>query len=53
MSVQPLHMGAVHAIEWVLSIALVAGPLLALGIVILVVRRREDDEDDDTDPGSG
>ena len=42
MPVLPLHMGAVHAIEWVLSLVLVVGPLLALGIVIVVVRRRED-----------
>jgi len=42
MPVLPLHMGAVHEIEWALSLVLVLGPLLALGIVIVVVRRRED-----------
>ncbi len=36
------HLGAVHAIEWVLALVLVVGPLLALGIVIVVVRRREE-----------
>lgn len=44
MPVVPLHMGSVHEIEWVLSLLLVLGPLLALGIVIVVVRRREDRE---------
>lgn len=44
MPVLPLHLGAVHAIEWALSLVLVVGPLIALGVVILVVRRREDRE---------
>lgn len=38
----PLHLGAVHAIEWALSLVLVVGPLVALGVVIVVVRRREE-----------
>lgn len=42
MPVLPLHLGAVHAIEWALSIVLVVGPLIALGVVIVVVRRRDD-----------
>jgi hypothetical protein len=37
----PLHLGAVHAIEWALSLALIVGPLAALGVTIVVVRRRD------------
>ena len=44
MPVLPLHLGAVHAIEWALSLVLVVGPLIALAVVIVVVRRREDRE---------
>lgn len=44
MPVVPLHLGAAHAIEWALSLVLILGPLIALGIVVVVVRRREERE---------
>ncbi len=40
----PLHLGAVHAIEWALSLVLLVGPLVALGVVIVVARRHEERE---------
>ncbi len=46
MGVLPMHLGAAHAIEWVLSIALVVGPLIALAVVIVAVRRRDEREDE-------
>ncbi len=42
MPVLPLHLGAAHAIEWALSIVLIVGPLIALGLVIVVQRRRDE-----------
>jgi hypothetical protein len=49
----PLHMGALHTIEWVLSIALILGPLLALGVVIVVVRRRDAREEGEAEQARG
>lgn len=37
----PLHGGALHGIEWALSIVLILGPLVALAVTIVVVRRRD------------
>jgi hypothetical protein len=39
----PLHMGALHPYEQVLTLILAFGPFLVLGAVI-VHRRRQDDE---------
>lgn len=44
MPVLPLHLGAAHAIEWALSIVLIVGPLIALGLVIVIQRRRDERE---------
>jgi hypothetical protein len=43
----PLHGGALHGIEWALSLALILGPLLALAVTIVVVRRRDAREAED------
>lgn len=37
----PLHLGALHPVETVLTLVLAFGPFLALGVVV-VVRRRQD-----------
>lgn len=42
----PLHLGPLHAVEWVMFLALLLGPVLALGATIVVVRRRDDREAD-------
>lgn len=42
----PLHMGALHPFEQVLTVILAFGPFLVLGAVI-VRRRRQDDRDVD------
>jgi hypothetical protein len=39
--VTPLHLGALHPVETVLTLVLAFGPFLLLGVVI-VVRRRQD-----------
>ena len=44
-----LHMGALHPLEKVLTLALAFGPFLVLAAVILV-RRRHDREDEGQDP---
>lgn len=44
----PLHMGALHPYEQVLTVVLAFGPFLLLGAVI-VVRRRHDAADDAAD----
>lgn len=41
----PLHLGPLHAVEWVMFLALLLGPVLALGATIVVVRRRDERED--------
>jgi cytochrome c-type biogenesis protein CcmH/NrfF len=42
--ITPLHLGAMHPIEQVLTLVLAFGPVLVLGVVI-VVRRRADDRE--------
>lgn len=37
----PLHMGALHPVEQVLTLVLAFGPFLVLAIVIAVRRRQE------------
>jgi hypothetical protein len=39
----PLHLGAMHPFETVLTLVLAFGPLVALGVVIAVRRRQERD----------
>jgi hypothetical protein len=39
--VNPLHLGAMHPFETVLTLVLAFGPFVALGVVILVRRRQE------------
>ncbi len=41
MQIIPLHGGALHGIEWALTLALIVGPFIALGVVIVVQRRRD------------
>ncbi|MEV7428257.1 MULTISPECIES: hypothetical protein [unclassified Nocardioides] len=41
----PLHLGALHPMEQVLTLVLAFGPFLVLGVVIVLRRRQEDDED--------
>ena len=41
MPVIPLHGGPFHGIEWMLSLVLIFGPLVALAVVIVVQRRRD------------
>ncbi|CAN5365243.1 hypothetical protein BH11ACT8_BH11ACT8_09430 [soil metagenome] len=41
-SLVPLHLGALHPVEQVLTLVLAFGPFLVLGIVI-VLRRRADE----------
>ena len=51
----PLHLGPLHTVEWVMFLALLLGPVLALGATILVVRRRDEREaalEADGDPSS-
>ena len=40
----PLHLGPLHAIEWVMFLALLLGPVAALATTVLVVRRRDERE---------
>jgi len=40
----PLHMGALHPFEQVLTLVLAFGPFLVLGAVIVYRRRHEDRE---------
>jgi hypothetical protein len=40
----PLHMGALHPYEKVLTLVLAFGPFLLLAVVVLV-RRRQDERD--------
>lgn len=40
----PLHLGPLHAVEWVMFLALLLGPVLALVATIVVVRRRDERE---------
>ncbi len=44
----PMHMGALHPIEKVLTLALAFGPFLVLAAVIMV-RRRQDHADESAD----
>ena len=37
----PLHLGALHPVETVLTLVLAFGPFLALGVVIVVHRRQD------------
>ena len=39
----PLHLGAMHPFETVLTLVLAFGPFVALGVVIAVRRRQERD----------
>lgn len=39
-----LHLGPLHAIEWVMFLALLLGPVAALAATVLVVRRRDERE---------
>lgn len=45
----PLHLGALHPVETVLTLILAFGPFIALGVVI-VVRRRQDRAEPDSQP---
>ena len=40
----PLHLGALHPAETVLTLVLAFGPFVALGVVIVVRRRQERDK---------
>jgi len=40
----PLHLGALHPVETVLTLVLAFGPFVALGVVIAVRRRQERDK---------
>ena len=40
----PLHLGALHAVEWVMFLALLLGPVAALAATVVVVRRRDERE---------
>ncbi len=42
-SLVPLHLGAMHPIETVLTLVLAFGPFAALGVVIVLRRRQERD----------
>jgi hypothetical protein len=50
MPLIPLHGGPFHGIEWMLSLVLIFGPLIALGVVIAVQRGRDGREAEDTEP---
>ena len=39
-----LHLGPLHAVEWVMFLALLLGPVAALATTVLVVRRRDERE---------
>ena len=47
-----LHMGSLHTVEWILTLALILGPFLALGVTIVVVRRRDALDGDDSTPAT-
>ena len=47
----PLHLGAMHPYEQVLTIVLAVGPFLGLGIVIAHRRRADAREEQQTGPG--
>lgn len=51
-SLIPLHMGALHAYEQWLVVAIAFGPFLVLGVVIAIRRRQDlaEDDGDATDP---
>jgi hypothetical protein len=44
----PLHMGALHPLETVLTLALAFGPFLILAAVILIRRRQDQGEEQET-----
>ena len=46
----PLHMGALHPVEQVLTLVLAFGPFVVLGIVVAV--RRRQDRDGISEPGT-
>jgi hypothetical protein len=43
LALVPLHLGAMHPFETVLTLVLAFGPFVALGVVIAVRRRQERD----------
>lgn len=42
MNITPLHLGALHPVEQVLTLVLAFGPFVLLGIVVWLRRRGED-----------
>jgi hypothetical protein len=49
----PLHMGALHPVEQVLTLVLAFGPFVVLGIVVAVRRRQDRAADQDlSEPGT-
>jgi hypothetical protein len=45
MPVLPLHMGALHPYEQVLTLLLAFGPFVVLGVVVALRRRADRDEE--------
>lgn len=45
----PLHMGALHPVETVLTLGLAFGPFLVLGAVLFIRGRRDEGRDDGGD----
>ena len=52
MTVLPLHLGALHPVELVLTLLLAVGPFLVLGVVV-AVRRRQDSRIEPGGPRAG
>ena len=45
-----LHLGGLHPVEKLLTLALAFGPFVVLGAVVLLRRRHESDPDDESAP---
>jgi hypothetical protein len=51
--VTPLHLGALHPVEQLLTLLLAFGPFVVLGVVIVVRRRQEDAQEREQDGRQG